>query len=321
MGHDNVPIPPALAGLARSRRRAWIAAGAALALGGAALARAGSVSASDGVASTLERIARTGQIVIGHRQSESPFSYVADGQVLGYSIDLCRRVVDGLRRDLGLRQLDIRFVPVTPATRFVLVGNGSIDLECGVTTNTAVRRKLAEFSYPTFVTLTRFVSLRRHQWRSLGDLAGRSVVSTTGSINVEQLHSLSRAGNLNISVILSRDYKDAFELVTSGRAAAFVADEILLAGLIAASDDPQRYALSAAALSQPEPYGLLMPPGDLAFKQAVNRQLRGVFDSGEIGAIYRKWFESPIPPSGGRMDLPMSAELRELFRDPREYEE
>lgn len=268
---------------------------------------------------TLARIAASGQVVVGHRLNEVPFSYAADGHAVGYSVDLCRRIVEGIRRELGLAQLAVRYVPVTTATRFILVGNGSIDLECGATTNTAERRKLAEFSYPHFVTATRFVSLRKNGWQTLADLAGRSVVSTTGSINVEQLNTLSRAGNLNISVILSRDYKEAFGMVESGHAAAFVADDILLAGLVASASDPSAFGISRGALSRSEPYGILMPPGDLAFKAVVNRALRGVYDSGEIFELYRKWFDAPIPPAGKRLGLPLAPALEAVFQNPREY--
>lgn len=265
---------------------------------------------------TLARIARTGTVVIGHRQGEVPFSYVSDGAVTGYSTEICLRVIEAMRPALGLERLEVTFVPVTTATRFIMIGSGKIDLECAATTNTAERRKLAEFSYPHFVTTTRFVSRRRDGLEKLADLAGRSVVSTTGTINVEQLNALNRALHLNISVILSRSHQDAFDLVHSGRASAFVMDDILLAGLVASSPDPDEFVISQEALSDPDPYGILMPPGDMAFKALFNREMRVLFETGEMERIYDRWFTQPMPPDGRNMNLPLSDEMRAVFAAP-----
>lgn len=267
----------------------------------------------------LSKIAQTRKIFIGHRQNELPFSYVVDGKVLGYSTDICLRIVEGLKEELRIPKIDIEYVPITTATRFILVANGTIDLECAATTNNAERRKLAEFSYPHFVTATRYVSRRKDRMSTINDLAGRSVVSTTGTVNIEQLNALNRSRHLNISVILSRGHKEAFEMVEAGRASAFVMDDILLAGLVASSSKPTDFAISSETLSRPEPYGILMPPGDLAFKEAINRGLRRIFESGEIYALYDKWFTRPVPPAGQNLNLPLSPELREAFTHPREY--
>lgn len=276
---------------------------------------AGQISAAD----TLAKIAATGKITIGHRQNELPFSYVVDGQVVGYSTDICRAIVESIRQDLKLDTLQVVYMPVTTATRFILVGNGSIDMECAATTNNAERRKLAEFSYPHFVTATRFVSKKKDALDVVADLAGRSVVSTTGTINIEQLNALNRTQHLNISVMLSRGHKEAFDMVEAGRASAFVMDDILLAGLVASSSRPADFAISSEALSRPEPYGILMPPGDLAFKQLVNREMRRLFESGKIQMLYDKWFQGPVPPAGQNLNLPISNEMKEAFANPREY--
>lgn len=269
---------------------------------------------------TLARIARTGMVVIGHRQGEVPFSYVSGGQVTGYSTEICLRVIEAMRPALGLDRLEVAFVPVTTATRFIMIGSGRIDLECAATTNTAERRKLAEFSYPHFVTATRFVSRRKDGLATLADLAGRSVVSTTGTINVEQLNALNRERHLNISVILSRSHQEAFDLVRSGRASAFVMDDILLAGLVASSSEPEAFVISQEALSDPDPYGILMPPGDLAFKALFNREMRRLFESGEMALIYDRWFTQPMPPDGRTMNLPLSDDMQAVFAAPRLYE-
>jgi glutamate/aspartate transport system substrate-binding protein len=293
-------------------RRRGLAILASLAM---VLVPAGQIAAAD----TLARIAATGKITIGHRQNELPFSYVVDGQVLGYSMDICRGVVEGIRRELKLDNLQVVYVPVTTATRFILVGNGSIDMECAATTNNAERRKLAEFSYPHFVTATRFVSKKKDAMDAVADLAGRSVVSTTGTVNIEQLNTLNRTQHLNISVILSRGHKEAFDMVEAGRVSAFVMDDILLAGLVASSSRPADFTISSEALSRPEPYGILMPPGDLIFKKLVNREMRRLFESGEIRMMYDKWFQGPVPPAGQNLNLPISHELKEAFANPQEY--
>lgn len=266
---------------------------------------------------TLARIVRTGTVVIGHRQGEVPFSYVADGKVTGYSTEICLAVIEAIRQRLRLAQLDIQFVPVTTATRFIMVGSGKIDLECAATTNTQERHKLAEFSYPHFVSATRFVTRRKDRLETLADLAGHSVATTTGTINVEYLNALNRKDRLNISVLLSRSHQEAFDLVTSGRAAAFVMDDILLAGLVASAPDPNEYTISHEALSQPEPYGIVMPPGDLAFRDMFNREMLQLFESGEMGRLYERWFTQPMPPDGRNMNLPLSDDMKAVLATPR----
>lgn len=269
--------------------------------------------------SVLDKIAQTGRIAIGHREGELPFSYVAGGKVTGYTIDICLRVIDHLKQELGLPRIDVNYVPVTTASRFILVANGLIDMECGSTTNNAERRKLAEFSYPYFITATRFVSRKADRLSTIADLAGRSVVSTTGTVNVEQLNAVNRARNLNISVILRRSHQESFNMVAAGQASAFVMDDILLASLMASSSAPDEFEISREAFNPPQPYGIVMPPGDLTFKEAVNRAMYALFRSGEIETIYEKWFTKPIPPEGRNLHMPLSAELRAIFEDPQEY--
>lgn len=267
----------------------------------------------------LARIAATQNITIGHRQGELPFSYVVENQVVGYTTDICLKIVDEVKEHLKLDNLKITYVPVTAATRFVYIKSGRIDLECAATTNTAERRQLAEFAFPHFVTATRFVTRKSDGIKSIKDLAGRSVAATTGTINVEQLNALNRSMNLNISVLLNKEHKDAFTQVESGKASAFVMDDILLAGLVASAAIPSDFVISDESLSRPEPYGIMMPPGDLEFKAIVNNALSKIYTGGEIVQIYDKWFISPVPPAGTNMNLPMSPELRAAFASPQEY--
>lgn len=268
---------------------------------------------------TLARIAESGTIRIGHRLAEAPFSYVIDGQPTGYSTELCEKVVAQIASKLKLPEIKVQFVPISAATRFVMMRAGKIDMECAATTNTAERRKLVAFSYPHFLTATRFVSLKKSNLERIGDLAGHSVAATTGTINLEQLNSINRQRGLNISVLLNKENKDAFAMVSNGKAAAFVMDDILLAGHVAGAPDPEDYAISAETFGPPEPYGIMLPLNDENFKKAVNDSLKNIYESGEIFDLYKKWFESPIPPGQQNLRLKMSVELRNILEHPREY--
>ncbi|MEC5345152.1 amino acid ABC transporter substrate-binding protein [Brenneria populi] len=268
---------------------------------------------------TLTRIARTKTIKIGHRLDEPPFSYQVDGQVIGYSVDLCLRVVEGIKRYLRQDKIRIVFVPVTTATRFAQIRNHGIDLECAATTNNRERRKMAAFSYPHFVASTRFVALKRSGIRRIGDLAGRSVSASSGTINLDQLNAANMRLKLNVVVVLKKTNQEAFDLVANGGVSSFVMDDILLAGLVATSPAPSDFVLSEDYLSRPEPYGILMPPGAPIFQTVVNQELRAIFTGGEIGAIYGKWFLSPIPPHGVNLRFPMPQALKALLAQPQDY--
>lgn len=278
------------------------------------------IGAPDALTGTLAKIDETGVVVIGYREAEPPFSFQdADGTVVGFSIDLCLKIVERIGEELGRDDITVEYVVATPATRFILVKTGAIDLECAATTNNAERRELVDYSYPHFMTATHFVSRRADNIESLGDLAGRSVASASGTVNIDQLNAVNRAQNLNIAVMPTKTNEDAFELVVTGRASAFVMDGILLAAMVAETPDPSAYVLSTDTLSQPEPYGLLLKHGDTAFKTLVNSTLETIYTSGEIETIYAKWFTSPIPPRGTNLNLPLSPDLAAAFSAPVEY--
>ena len=269
---------------------------------------------------TLARIAQTKTVTIGHREDAVPFSYRGpDGTIIGYSTELCQRIAERIRVELGLDELKVAYVPSSAATRFVLVKSGAVDLECTTTTNTPERRKLVDFSYPHFITATRFVSKKRDGLDTIQSLAGRSVASTTGTVNIEQLQALNRAKSLNISVMLAKAHTQAFALVEADRASAFVMDGILLAALVASSADPQAYTISTETFGPPEPYGILVPKDDEAFRAVVDAALEEIYTSGEIFEIYDKWFNAPIPPDGQNLNLPISAELQAVFDNPKAY--
>lgn len=269
---------------------------------------------------TLARIAETGKVVIGYRAAEPPFSFEgANGEIIGFSIDLCQKIVERIGETLGRDNLEVEYLVATPATRFILVKSGTVDLECAATTNNAERRETVDFSYPHFMTATHFVSRRADNIGSVEDLAGRSVTSASGTVNIDQLNALNREKQLNIAVMPTKSNEDAFDLVVTGRASAFVMDGILLAAMIASTPEPSDYVLSTDTLSPPEPYGLMLQRNDPAFKTLVDETLREVFTSGEIDAIYAKWFTSPIPPNGSNLNLPMSPDLQQAFANPEEY--
>lgn len=296
------------------RRTTGLAAALVALIAGAPAARA------QAPLDTLARIAETHAISIGVREDASPFSYRnSDGKVIGYSVDLCYRVIERLRDKLRLDHIKVTEVPATAATRFVLVKSGRIDLECTTTTNTAERREQVAFGYPHFFTATRFVSKKTEAIAGIAGLKGRTVVSTTGTINVEQLNALNLKDNLNISVLLAKRHSDAFAMVEQDKASAFVMDGILLAALVASSATPDAYVISNEAFGPSEPYGILMRKDDEPFKKAVGEALRAIYQSAEIKALYDKWFMSPIPPFGHNLRLPMSPEMQAEFADPHEY--
>jgi len=279
-----------------------------------------SAAANETQSVTLEKIARTKTITIGHRTDELPFSYVTpDGVVRGYSIDICQRIADHVRDALKLDALKINYVVATPGTRFVLVKSGKIDMECSATTNNAERREQVAFSYPHFITATRFVSKKSSNLNSIKDLSGRTVASTTGTINIAQLQNVNRSQKLNISVAITKVNSEAFTMVENDRASAFVMDDVLLAAHVAFSKTPEDYAISRETFGPPEPYGILLPKGDDAFKTLVNEALFTMFTGGEIETIYNKWFMSPVPPDNRNFNLPLSSELKAAFKEPKEY--
>jgi glutamate/aspartate transport system substrate-binding protein len=275
---------------------------------------------ADDTGSTLEKIAKTGVIAIGYREAEPPFSYkTPEGKIIGFSMDLCKEVVEAVKQHLKLDEVKVEYVAATSATRFVLVKSGRIDIECAATTNNAERRKIVGFSYPHFTTATQYMTRREDAVARIEDLAGRSVAAASGTVNIEQLNTINRDKQLNIGVIPTKTNSESFDLVDNGRAAAFVWDGILLAAMIAQAPEPEKFTLSQETLSPPEPYGLLVRHGDEAFRAVVNDALKRLFTSPRIDEIYKTWFMSPIAPDGMNLNLPMSTSLKAAFDAPTDY--
>ena len=265
---------------------------------------------------TLQRLNETGTLRVGYGDT-APFSYTDDeGNVLGYSIELCQRVAAQLQQQLGLPTLDIEYVFRTPGNRVQLLNSGDIDIECNASTNNAERRRSAEFSLSHFFVSVRFVALKENQFLTLQDLAGRSVSVARGTVNVSQINQANRERQLNISVVPVETLQEAFDLVTEGRVAAFAMDDILLSTLIAAAEEPSAYSLSEEAITAEEPLGLLMREDDQAFVAQVNQALRTIYRRGDMQVLYERWFQQPLPGKGITLNVPMSDTLAQHFMNP-----
>jgi glutamate/aspartate transport system substrate-binding protein len=220
---------------------------------------------------TLKNVKDTGAITLGYRDSSIPFSYLDDNQKpVGYAMDICYKIVDAVKKELKLDKLEVKLNPVTSSTRIPLLANGTIDLECGSTTNNAERQKQISYTNTHFLTASRYVTKNASKIHSIDDLKGKSVVSTAGTTNIKQLTEANAARSLNINIIPAKDHAEAFLMVETDRAVAFVMDDILLASLIAGSKAPADYVISKDAFSKPEPYGIMLRKDDPAFKKVVD---------------------------------------------------
>ena len=265
---------------------------------------------------TLKKIKDTGAITLAHRESSVPFSYYDDKQqVVGYAMDLCYRIVDAVKSELKLDKLEVKLNPVTSATRIPLIANGTVDLECGSTTNNLDRQKQVAFTITHFVTANRFVSKKSSNLKTVDDLKGKTVVSTSGTTNIKQITEIGAQKHLDLNIIAAKDHAEAFLMVETDRAAAFVMDDILLYSLVAGSKAPQDYVISADALSV-EPYAIMLRRDDAPFKKVVDQAMIATYKSGAIMPIYEKWFLKPIPPKGINLNVPMSDSFKKVIASP-----
>jgi len=266
---------------------------------------------------TLKNIKDTGAITIGYRDSSIPFSYLDDNQKpVGFAIDICYKVVEAVKKELKLDKLEVKLNPVTSSTRIPLLANGTIDLECGSTTNNADRQKQVAFTNTHFLTASRFVSKKASKIGSIDELKGKTVTSTSGTTNIRQLTEANAGRNLGINIIPAKDHAEAFLLVETDRAAAFVMDDVLLASFVAGSKEPDAYVISKDAFSKPEPYGIMVRKDDPAFKKVVDDATAALYQGGEGERLYNKWFMQKIPPKGLNLNVPISAELKHEFTKP-----
>lgn len=267
-------------------------------------------------ADTLAKVKQSGVFTIGHRDASIPLSYYDDKQQpIGYSMDLCLKVADAVKKELKLSKMEIKYQLVTSANRIPLLANGTVDIECGSTTNNAERQKQVSYLPTTFVTANRLVYKKGSGISKLSDLKGKTLVSTAGSTNIKGVTQMNADQNLGINIVSANGHSESFLMVETGRAAAFAMDDILLAGLVANSKNPGDFEISSEALSV-EPYGIMVRKDDPEFKKLADGVVTGLMKSGEINKIYEKWFLKPIPPKGVIMNVPMSANLKRVIANP-----
>src|SRR4051794_8102374 len=282
-------------------------------LAAAALASAGTAGAQEG---TLKKIKDSGSITIGHRDASIPFSYYDDKQqVVGYAVDLCHRIVDAVKSELKMPNLKVNYQLVTSANRIPLMANGTIDLECGSTTNNLERQKQVWFTITHFVTANRRVAKKSANIHALADLKGKTIVSTAGTTNIKQITEINGQQNLGMNIISANGHPEAFQMVETGRAVAFVMDDILLYSLAAQARNPKDYDISKDALSV-EPYGIMVRKDDAPFKKVVDGAMVQTYKTGAINAIYDKWFQKPVPPRNITLNVPMSEQFKKVIKNP-----
>lgn len=265
---------------------------------------------------TLKKIKASGKIVLGVRDISVPFSYLDDKQTYqGYSIDICLKIVDSLRKQLAMPGLKIVMNPVTSATRIPLITNGTIDLECGSTSNNLERQKQIAFAPTTFVSGARLLSKKSSNVTTLADLKGKTIASTSGTNILKQLTKINSEKNLGMKIMPTKDHSEGFLMVETGRSVAFAMDDILLASFAANSKTPGEYSISKEAITV-EPYAIMLRQGDQEFKKSVDMAVTALFKSGEINTIYDKWFTKPIPPKGINLNWPMPDNLKVVIAHP-----
>jgi glutamate/aspartate transport system substrate-binding protein len=266
---------------------------------------------------TLKKIKETGTVTIGYRDSSIPFSYLDDNQKpVGFAVDICYKIVEAVKKELKLDKLTVELNPVTSSTRIPLLANGTIDLECGSTTNNPDRLKQVAFANTHFLTATRFVSKKSSKLGSIEDLKGKTVASTSGTTNIKQLTEANAARNLGINIIPAKEHAESFLMVETDRAVAAVLDDILLASFVAGSKDPDAYVISTDAFSKPEPYGIMLRKDDPGFKKVADEATAALYQSPEGQKLYDKWFTQKIPPKGLNLNVPIGAELKKAFAKP-----
>ncbi len=263
---------------------------------------------------TLDKVKSSGTMVVAYRESSIPFSYLGgDAQPVGFGWEICGKIVDQVKKATGRADLKVSTQSVTSQNRIPLLVNGTIDIECGSTTNNSDRAKQVAFAINYFYTGTRFLVKADSPVKALADLKGKKVVSTAGTTNYQVLRKINVDQNLGFDLLAAKDHAESALLVKSGRADAFGMDDILLYGLRASEPNPAELAVVGEAI-QVEPYAIMLRKDDPAFKKLVDDVLAGLMKSGEFEALYKKWFQSPIPPKGINLNAPMSKELRDNLK-------
>ena len=274
------------------------------------LAASGAYAATD----TLSKVAETGRLTLAYRESSVPFSYIAGpGKPVGFSVEIANAVAAEVKRTLNKPDIEVAWQAVTSANRIPLLTNGTIDLECGSTTNNSTRGKEVQFAINHFYTGTRLLTKKSSGIRNYADLAGKTVSTTTGTTNAQVMRKYNADKNLNMQLIFGKDHSDSMLLVEADRAVAFAMDDVLLFGLIATAKSPKDWAVVGDSL-QVEPYACMLRKDDPKFKALVDKVIAGMMASGEFERQYNRWFMSPIPPNNINLQLPMSPQLKENLK-------
>ncbi len=284
-----------------------------IALGALGLSALSGVSA----AGVLDKINAGGALVIAHRESSVPFSYIdtRSGKPVGYALDLCLRLAEAVRKQTGRKDMKVEFLMVTPANRMAVIEQGKADMECGSTTNNAQRRQTVAFTVPHFITGARMLVKAESTINAMEDLKGKKLVSTKGTSPMALVTQANRQRLMGITIVEAPDHARALEMVEKGEADAFVMDDVLLNGLAAARPDPRALKVVGKFLST-EPLAIMLPKADTAFKKLVDEEMKRIITSREIHPIYEKWFLQPIPPSSTNLNLPISYLLRDFWKYP-----
>ena len=265
---------------------------------------------------TLKKIADAGSISLGHRESSIPFSYYDDRQqVVGYSHEMMLKAVEAIKAELKKPNLAVKLVPVTSQNRIPLVLNGSVDIECGSTTNNSERARQVDFSTNIFVVGTRLMTKKDSGVKDFADLKGKNVVVTAGTTSERLLRKFNETSQSGMAVISAKDHGESFLTLETGRAVAFMMDDALLYGEKAKAKKPDEWVVVGKPMSE-EAYSCMMRKGDPAFKKIVDAALTKAMTSGEAAKIYAKWFQAPIPPKGLNLNWPMSDDVQALFKAP-----
>jgi glutamate/aspartate transport system substrate-binding protein len=265
---------------------------------------------------TLKKIKDSGSATMGVRESSGALSYtLGDGKYTGFHYEVCQKVLADVQKQLGLAKLDIKYQPVTSQNRIPLVQNGTVDLECGSTTNNATRQKDVAFAPTLYVEEVRIAVKANSGITSIANLTGKTVATTTGTTSVQLLRKHERANNVDIKELMGKDHSDSFLLLESGRADAFVMDGQILAGLISKSKAPADYKIVGEVISV-EPIGIMYRKDDAAFKKAVDDSVTAMAKSGDVAKLYDKWFLQPIPPTNTKVGLPASELTKAAWANP-----
>lgn len=269
-----------------------------------------------GAATVLERVAAGGKLVIAHRESSIPFSYLdANKKPVGYAVDLCLKIAEAVRQRTGARTMQVEFLMVTPANRIAIVEQGKADLECGSTTNNAERRETVAFTIPHFITGARLLVRANSTVRRIEELEGKKLVSTKGTTPLKAAEQANREHMLRVTIVTAPDHAKAVEMVESGEVDAFVMDDVLLYGLAANRPDPASLKVVGKFLTT-EPLAIMLPKNDPTFKKLVDEEMRRLIVSKEIYPIYDRWFLKPIPPKGTALNMPVSYLLKDFWKYP-----